>query len=148
MRSERRRGARLPEDPGYWEELAARSVDAAFGSSTAPAASRGQRAGVAGQPIESHAPPAHRPTRPWWGALSDASFMLAASAVLAVLGGSLLLDERTPVTLQPRAAAETHALMAALAPDDALLASLLDASAGPPTAAALLRLVALREVER
>jgi hypothetical protein len=136
MSSDRRRGSRLPEDPEYWVNLTARSTAAAFGTGSAPG-----RSGI---------PHAHRSAEDaWWGALSDAAFMLAASAALALLGGSLLLDERpSRAVTETNATAETRALTAVLAPDDPLLASLLDASVGPPSAAALLKLVALREVER
>jgi hypothetical protein len=86
--------------------------------------------------------------------MSDAAFVLAASAVLAVFGGALLLDQRPP-----RATSETHALTAppharaqphfanALAPDDPLLAALANAR-GEPAAFDLLRLIALREETR
>jgi len=138
MRSDRR----LPEDPAYWDELAARSIDAAFGSPAAGAAS----------------PATHARDREafdaWWRGMSDAAFVLAASAVLAVCGGALLLDQR------PRGAtSETHALTApphegaqphfasALAPQDPLLATLVNAR-GEPAALDLLRLIALREETR
>lgn len=121
MSIDRQSGSRLPDDPAYWERLAARSVNAAFDPWW-----RGMAA-----------------FDPWWRGISDAAFVLAASAVFALLGGSLLLGERSP-----RAAAEVHALTGALAPDDPLLGSLLNASSGPPPASALLRLVALREAER
>ena len=138
MRSDRR----LPEDPAYWDELAARSLDAAFASPAAGAAS----------------PAAHARDRgafdSWWRGMSDAAFVLAASAVLAVFGGALLLDQRPP-----RATSETHALTAppharaqphfasALAPDDPLLATLANAR-GEPAAFDVLRLIALREETR
>lgn len=115
MSSDRQSGSRLPDDPAYWENLAARSVDAAF----SPSATE------------------------WWRGMSDMAFVLAASAVLALLGGSLLLDDRSP-----DATTATHAFTGAFAPDDPLLASLVNATAGPPPASALLRLVALREAER
>lgn len=116
MNSDRRPGSRLPEDPAYWEELASRSVEAAFRSSAA--------------------------FDPWWRAMSDAAFVLAASAVIAVFGGSLLLQERSAGP-----AMEGHALTSALAPDDPMLVTLLNAPAAPP-ASALLKFVALREEER
>ena len=74
--------------------------------------------------------------------MSDAAFVLAASAVIAVFGGSLLLQERS---VGP--AVEGHALTGALAPDHPMLVTLLNAPAAPP-AAALLKLVAIREEER
>ncbi|MGH7481563.1 MAG: hypothetical protein ACRELV_05365 [Longimicrobiales bacterium] len=136
MNSDRRPGTRLPDDPAYWEELAVRSVDVAFGVSAGQAGLRvahGQGA----------APD------PWWRGISDAAFMLAASAVVALFGGSLLLGERSPRAMpDARPIPQARALTAPLAPDDPLLASLLDASAGPPSASALLELVALREEER
>lgn len=122
MTFERKPGARLPDDPAYWERLAERAIDAAFNAPARRTASSAE---------------------PWWRTLSDASFVLAASAVLALLGGSLLLDDRLP-----GATPETHALTGAFAPDDPMLGSLLNATAGPPPASALLRLVALREAER
>jgi hypothetical protein len=122
MTFERKPGTRLPDDPAYWERLAERAIDAAFNAPARRTASS---------------------VEPWWRTLSDASFVLAASAVLALIGGSLLLDERAPT-----APTESHALAAALAPDDPLLASLLDASAGPPPATTLLRLIGLREERR
>lgn len=121
MNAERQPGSRLPGDPGYWETLAERSVDAAFRDSLASSA----------------------PAGTWWGALSDVSFVLATSAVLALVGGALLLGERSP-----DAATDSHALTVTLAPDDPLLGSLLRAAAGPPPASALLTLIALREEQR
>lgn len=120
--SEQRAGSRLPDDARYWDDLAARSIDAALG----PARPRVAAARAA-----------------WWSGLSDASYVLAASALLAVIGGSLLLDER------PRAgaAADARALAESLGPVDPLLGSLLAASVEPP-ASALLTLVALREEAR
>jgi hypothetical protein len=114
-------GSRLPDDPAYWENLAARSVEAAF---SAP------------QPLGHSA-------IEWWRGMSDAAFVLAASAVLALIGGSLLLDDRSS-----GATTEMHSLTGAFAPDDPLLGSLLNEDAGPPPASALLTLVALREAER
>lgn len=131
MNGERRPGSRLPDDPEYWERLAARSVDAAFRSSAA--ASRGPAVGRGRD---------RAAFDPWWRAMSDAAFVLAATAVLAVFGGSLLLQDRPA-----GAAVERHALTSVLAPDDPLLVTLLNAPA-PPPAAALLKLVALREEER
>jgi hypothetical protein len=125
MNIDRQPGSRLPEDPAYWQHLAARSVDAAFGAA-----------------VEHAGSPRDAANEPWWRGMSDAAFMLAASAVFALIGGSLLLDNRLP-----RTTAEAHPLTGALAPDDDLLASLLNADA-PPPAAAMLRLVALREVKR
>ena len=120
MNTDRRPGSRLPDDPAYWQGLAARSVDAALEPHRA--------APVVGSP--------------WWRGLSDAAFMLAASAVLALVGGFLLLDERSAVTT-----AGTHALTDAIAPDDDLLRRLMNADE-PPPATAMLHLVARREVER
>jgi hypothetical protein len=140
MSSDRRSATRLPEDPAYWEDLAARSVAAAFRMSTATADGRpvahprdGSRFVHAGRGA----------FEPWWRGMSDAAFVLAASAVFALIGGSLLLGERSPPP-----DTEAHALTGALAPEDPLLASLLAAPAGPPPASALLRLVALRGDER
>ena len=114
MNSERKPGARLPRDEAFWERLAERSIRAAFDA--AP-----------GTPA------------PWWHALSDASFALAASALLALVGGPLLAGER------PMAApTEASALASALAPDDPILTSLLLSRAAPPPPAVLLRLIALR----
>lgn len=124
MNSDRAHGSRLPDDPAYWHDLAERAIEAAC---EAPAA-------AAPAPAASDAP--------WWGGMSDAAFMLAATAALALIGGSLLLDDRSP-----RSVTEAHALTGALAPDDDVLASLLNA-AEPPPATALLRVVARREVER
>lgn len=114
MSTGRRPGTRLPDDPAYWEDLAARSVAAAFGARD-----------------------------PWWRGVSDAAFVLAASAVLALLGGALLLDDRPP-----RDPTEAVAFTDALAPDDPLLVSLLRSPAEPPPATTLLRLVATREARR
>jgi hypothetical protein len=124
MNSDRRPGSRLPDDDAYWQDLAARTVVAAF-SRPGPAA---EVPGIS---------PA-----PWWRGMSDAAYVLAASAALALIGGSLLLDD--PST---RTATDADALRGALAPEDDLLASLLNADE-PPPAAALLRLLARREVER
>ena len=124
MNSDRRPGSRLPDDDAYWQDLAARAVDAAF-----------RRPGRAAEV------PGRSPT-PWWRGMSDAAFVLAASAALALIGGSLLLDDRST-----RTATDAHALRGALVPEDDLLASLLNADEPPPPAA-LLRLVARREVER
>jgi hypothetical protein len=121
MNTERRPGTRLPDDPRYWESLAERSVDAALGASRARLA--------AGDP--------------WWRLLSDASFALAASAVLALIGGSLLLGARSPA-----AAAEPNTFAAALAPDDPLLGSLVNPAVEPPPASVLLALIGLREEQR
>ena len=138
MRSDRR----LPEDPAYWDELAARSIDAAFASPAAGGAS-----------LEAHARD-REAFDSWWRGMSDAAFVLAASAVLAVFGGALLLDQRPP-----RATSETHALTAppharaqpdfasALAPQDPLLATLANAR-GEAASFDLLRLIALREETR
>jgi hypothetical protein len=100
---------RLPEDPAYWERLAARAVDAA------------------------------RPGG-WWLSLSDSAFLLAASAVVALLGGALLVGERVP-----DAVPAASAIARALAPDDPLLRSLLDSPGSGPPAASLLTLGAARE---
>lgn len=151
MNSERRPATRLPEDPAYWEDLAARSVDAAFRSSAAPDASSlahardgafDALAQTRDGAFDSLAHARDGAFDAWWRTMSDAAFLLAASAVLAVFGGSLLLEERAP-----GAAMERHALTGALAPDDPLLASLLDAPDAPPPSA-LLRLVVLRQEER
>ncbi len=118
MSTERRPGTRLPADEAYWNALAARSIDAAY-----------RRA----------APPAHA----WWHGVADAAFRLAAGAVLALLGGALLLEAPpAPDTTQPDAIAH------ALAPDDPMLQSLLVTPASAPPASLLLTLAALREVER
>lgn len=146
MNTERGPDSRLPEDAEYWERLAARSIDAAFRS---PAAA--PRGSAATHPRGSAVGPRHgfggrargvAAIEPWWSALSDAAFVLAASALLAVVGGSLLLQERSAAPM-----VEGHALTSALAPDDPLLATLLNAPAAP-TASALLKLVAVREEER
>jgi hypothetical protein len=139
MRNDRR----LPEDPVYWDVLAARSIDAAFALPAAGAASP-----------ETHARD-NGAFDAWWRGMADAAFVLAASAVLAVFGGALLLEQ-----LPPRATSETHALAAppharaqpdffasALAPRDPLLATLANARA-EPAAFDLLRLIALREETR
>jgi hypothetical protein len=119
MTADPRPGARLPRDPDYWEQLSTRSTRAAFGpAAPAPA------------------------LEPWWRAISDGAFALAAGAAFALLGGSLLLGARraTPsVDAQPVAQA--------LAPDQPLLAALLDARGEPPSTALLLKLMALREGE-
>lgn len=127
--SSERPGSRLPGDPAYWEKLAARSVEAAL---------RGARAGSP-SPLASRGAVA---ASPWWRGLSDAALTLAASAVFALLGGALLLGERPE-----RATTESSVFAAALTPDDPLLRTLLDAQV-EPAAAALLRLIALREEER
>jgi hypothetical protein len=75
--------------------------------------------------------------------MSDAAFVLAASAVLALVGGSLLLDDRPAES--PTA---THEFTGVFAPDDPLLRVLMSTDAGPPPASVLLRLVAVREEER
>jgi hypothetical protein len=120
MNSERKPGVRLPHDEAYWEGLAERSIQAAF---TAP----------------------RKPASPWWHALSDASFVLAASAVLALLGGPLLVGERQAPTTPPGG---VRVLATTLAPEDPMLTSLLLSRAGPPPPAVLLRLIALREERR
>lgn len=135
MNTDRRPGSRLPDDPAYWQGLAARSIDAALDSRDADDVPHGALVSE----TRSAAPTV---ASPWWGGLAEAAYMLAASALLALVGGSLLLAERSPVTTT-----ETHALMDAIAPDDDLLASLMDADA-PPPAMAMLRVVARREVER
>jgi hypothetical protein len=129
MSSDRPSETRLPDDPAYWEDLAARSIDAAFGGTA-------------------------RDRDAWWRGMSDGAFVLAASAVFALLGASLVVDARSPGgTAGAHAFAELHGstpgpIGAALAPDDPMLVTLLDASAGPPPPAVLLRLVALREEAR
>lgn len=135
MNSERRPGSRLPDDAAYWERLAARSVAAAFDNGGAHVVARGAPA------LD---PPglALAVASPWWRGLSDAAFMLAASALLALVSGAVLLDERAPGTLT-----EAHAFTAAIAPDDDVLASLMNADE-PPPAMAMLRVVARREAER
>lgn len=115
MNDEWKSARRLADDPAYWDALAARSIEAALGGTRRPAA-----AGSA-----------------WWRALANAAWPLAACAVLALLAGATLYDER------PGTAPRTDLIADALAPDDALLRSLLDAPAAPP-AGTLLRLVALR----
>lgn len=107
-----RSASRLPDDPGYWQELAARSIAAA-----------------------------HPPR--WWTSLSDAAYVLAASAVLALLAGGLLLGDRTD-----GATLERGTIRHALAPEDPLLRSLLASSAVAPAPATLLTLVAARQEER
>jgi len=134
MSSDRLPGTRLPDDPAYWDELATRSLDAAFGG-----------VGVSGMASM------HRTAAldPWWRGLADGALILAASAVLALLGASRMVGERSPgMSLQAHGLTGSHPLTAALAPDDPMLATLLNASAGPPPAAALLELIALREWER
>jgi hypothetical protein len=138
MRSDRR----LPDDPAYWDQLAARSLDAAIGL-TAPGGAAHRASARDRAAFDA-----------WWRGMSDAAFVLAASAVLAVFGGALLLDQRPP-----RATSETHALTApphartqldiasVLAPRDPLLATLANAR-GEPAAFDLLRLIALREETR
>jgi hypothetical protein len=138
MNSERVPGPRLPDDPTYWENLAERSVRAALGSSAAAGMPRTHRA----------APDA------WWRGLADGAYVLAASAVLALLGASLLLGERSLAPMDAQAftqlhlLAEPHMLTAALTPADPMIATLLEAPAGAPSASVLLRLVALREEAR
>ena len=136
MNTDRRPASRLPDDPAYWQGLAARSVEKALASDEADVAPGGD---VGPEPPDG----APVIASPWWRGLSDAAFMLAASALLALAGGSLLLDERSsPVTRM-----ETHALTDAIAPDDDLLRRLMSADE-PPPATAMLHLVARREVER
>ncbi|HSK19203.1 MAG TPA: hypothetical protein VK912_08685 [Longimicrobiales bacterium] len=131
-----RPGSRLPDESAYWQDLAARSIDAAFDSGDADVALHGD--GVA-EPRNA----ALVVASPWWRGLSDAAFTLAASALLALVGGALLLDERSPVP-----AAEVHALTGAIAPDDDdVLTSLMNADE-PPPAMAMLRVVARREAAR
>jgi hypothetical protein len=68
MRSDDRQlHSRLPTDPAYWDDLAGRSVRAAFGG---------------------------RAVQTWWRPLADSAFALAASALLVLLGGVLALGER------------------------------------------------------
>lgn len=146
MNIDRRPGSRLPDDPAYWQRLAARSVEQAFATGDAHVASHGDIGPVDREEggrsrIRPHNG-ASVASSPWWRDLSDAAFMLAASALFALVGGSLLLEERSPATT-----AETHALTSAIAPDDDLLSSLMSAEA-PPPAIAMLRVVARREVER
>jgi hypothetical protein len=139
MRSDRR----LPEDPAYWDELAARSIDAAFALTVAGTAS-----------LETYARDRDA-FDAWWRGMSDAAFVLAASAVLAVFGGALLLDQRPPsatsethaLVAPPHARAQPHVFASALAPQDPLLATLVNAR-GEPGAFDLLRLLALREETR
>ena len=120
MNTDRRPGSRMPDDPAYWRGLAARSIDAALEPDAA----------VPGE------------AAPWWQGLSDAAFMLAASALLALLGGTQLVEERQPVT-----ATQTHALTNAIVPEVDLLSTLMNADE-PPPAMAMLRVVARREVAR
>lgn len=131
MTEDWRSETRLPDDPGYWDDLAARSIDAAL--QRTPAANAGEATAASGRATA---------TAPWWRGVSDAAFLLAASAALALLGGTLLLDEPSP-----RATPHAAAIAGALAPDDPLLRTLLNAPA-EPQAGALLRLVALREEGR
>jgi hypothetical protein len=137
MNSERVPGSRLPDDPAYWENLAERSVRAALGSGTA--------AGI---------PHAHRAAPDaWWRGLADGAYVLAASAVLALLGASLLLGERSSAPMDAQVftrlhlLAEPHMLTAAFTPDDPMIATLLQAP-GAPASSVMLRLVALREETR
>ena len=133
MSTERRPGARLPADEAYWKALAARSIDAAY-----------RRASdEAGDAVPSATARAATPAHAWWRDVAASAFPLAAGAVLALLGGALLLGEpSSPAPAQPDAIAR------ALAPDDPMLRSLLVAPADAPPAAILLTLVALREDER
>jgi hypothetical protein len=59
--------SRLPSDPAYWDDLAARSVRAVFGV---------------------------RAAQTWWRPFADSAFALAASALLVLLGGALALGDR------------------------------------------------------
>lgn len=147
MSTERHRESRLPDDPAYWENLARRTVEAAFTAdavhgetaATDSAPHVNVSTGAAARPLgHSASPPLE-----WWRGISDAAFVLAASAVLALIGGSLLLDDRLA-----DATSATHQLTGAFAPDDPLLRVLMSTDAEPPPASVLLRLVAAREEER
>lgn len=108
-----RSGTRLPDDPEYWDRLAARSIEAALGT------------------------PRRRPAaKPWWGALSDHSFRLAASAALVLIGGALLLPDGSAAPVTGPHAARTSA--------DPVLGSLLGTATEPPAVPLLLGLIALR----
>lgn len=120
MTQERQPASRLPAEPGYWDDLAARSVAAALGA----------RAGRA-QPR----------TTPWWRGLADAAIPLAACAAFALIAGPLLLRDRPPAAAEP-------ALSAALAPRDPLLANLLEHESGPLPAGVVFQLIAAKEQTR
>jgi len=93
---------RLPDDPAYWDRLAERSLRAAF----------------------------HEEHTPWWSVLSDWSFAFAASAVLVLVGATLLPSQRS-----------------APAAGDPVAEGLLTNSA-PPAESVLLRLLAMQEAAR
>jgi hypothetical protein len=128
MMNDRHEAGRLPRAQAYWDELAARSIDAAFRSSEAAA---------------------HNPARtdraesPWWTGMAHAAPALAAVAAVALLGGIVLVGEAPP-----SAPAEPDAIMSALSPSEPMLRSLLLTTDAPPPAAALVSLVALRHRDR
>lgn len=111
-------GSRLPFDPGYWDELSRRSIEAALAQ---PAAQED----------------------PWWSLLSERAYALAAAAAFALLGGSLLLGARQP----GGGGSSSSPIAEALAPDQPLLATMMEAGSGLPTADLLFNLMALREGE-
>jgi hypothetical protein len=126
MNGERRLRSRLPDDTAYWDDLAARSIDAAFATSPNRSPAR--------------LTPEISPAVPWWRGLSDAAYVLAAGAVLAVVGGSMLLQVQPP-----RVTTDALVVSRALAPDDQIAASLVNIPPYPPSPSVLVRLAALRE---
>lgn len=123
---DRKWGGRLPDDEAYWDDLASRVIARAFRSHTTEVAAT---RGVSG-------------SAPWWTRLADASVRLAAAAVLALLGGTLLLGEG------PSPAAAPDALMTRMSPEEPMLRTLILDPTAPPPASALVNLMALREEGR
>ncbi len=118
MTDDPRAHSRLPQDSVYWERLSSRAIEAALG-------------------------PALPQMETWWRPISERAFALAAAAVVAMLAGSLLMGARQNSVTD----GGTGPLAEALAPDQPLLATMLEAQSEPPSAALLFRLMALREGE-
>ncbi|MEZ4417270.1 MAG: hypothetical protein R3E10_16060 [Gemmatimonadota bacterium] len=105
----RRSGSRLPDDPSYWSELAARSVTHALDARRA-----------AGRVP---------PLRTWWADLATSSLPLAATAVLALLGGMFFIEDRDGSRAEPD---DAPSLTLSLIPEDPLLRALLAQPSEPP----------------
>lgn len=115
--------SRLPDDPAYWEGLAARSVAAALAT--------GGETATSSQPV------------PWWHWLSVSGYRLAAGAAVVTLLATLFRGERTAP-----APAEPEPLATLVVPVDPLLRSVLETGTAAPDHNQMLRLVALRAEER
>lgn len=103
-------GSRLPAEPAYWDALAERVVRAAR-----PELGRRPR------------------SAPWWAAFADFSPALAASAILAIVAGWLLVANADP----PGGADPVALVEGALGPEDPLARRMLT-GAQPPSIADLL----------